>query len=279
MDASEVMTSPVQVIAPDDTVAHVRNLMLKHKISRCPVMEDERLSGIITKKDIAYRLRNTEPLWRRRPIDHIAAHVIMTPDPVTISPTTEISAIAQIMVEKDISGLPVLEEDAVQGIVTKSDLLASGIAETLNLTVADLMRPVDTVNRFHSLNHVIDIMSEQNDRVVVVNDNGTLAGIITESNIAFFTYSDDKTGVPEKDVLMLRREEAGGRKWFRFVTEVSSVAEDLMSRPVVTVSSEAPLADAVELMKHHNISSVVASNGNDIRGILLRDDIIKEVAK
>ena len=192
MNASEVMVSPVHVIAPDDPVAHIRNLMLKHKISRCPVLEDDRLSGIITKKDIAYRLRNTEPLWRRRPIDHIPAHVIMTPDPVTIEPTTEIGAIAEVMVEKNISGLPVLDTEGLQGIVTKSDLLASGIAENLNLTVADLMVPVETVNRFHSLNHVIDIMSEQNDRVVVVNDNGTLAGIITESNIAFFTYSDDK---------------------------------------------------------------------------------------
>ncbi|KQC03438.1 MAG: hypothetical protein APR53_01060 [Methanoculleus sp. SDB] len=279
MNASEVMVSPVHVIAPDDPVAHIRNLMLKHKISRCPVLEDDRLSGIITKKDIAYRLRNTEPLWRRRPIDHIPAHVIMTPDPVTIAPTTEIGAIAEVMVEKNISGLPVLDTEGLQGIVTKSDLLASGIAENLNLTVADLMVPVETVNRFHSLNHVIDIMSEQNDRVVVVNDNGTLAGIITESNIAFFTYSDDKTGIPEKDVLMLRREEPGGRKWFRFVTEVSSTAEDLMSRPVVTVSSEAPLADAVELMKNHHISSVVALDGHDVRGIVIRDDIIKEVAK
>lgn len=277
MDASEIMTSPVQVIAPEDTVAHVRNLMLKHKISRCPVLEGKRLSGIITKKDIAYRLRNTEPVWRRRSIDLVPAHVIMTADPVTISPTTEIRAIAQVMVEKHITGLPVLDEDGVQGIVTKTDLIASGIAETLNLTVADLMRPVETVSRYHSLDHVIDIMSEQNDKVVVVNNNGSLAGIITETNIAFFSYSD--IGIPEKDVQMLRKEEAGGRKWFRFVTEVTSIAEDVMSRPVVTVSNEAPLADAVELMKHHNINSVVVFDEDEIRGIVVRDDIIKEVAK
>ncbi len=61
------MTSPVFVVDPNATVAHARNLMVRHKISRLPVMEDGRLAGIITKKDIAYRLRQGEPAWRRRP--------------------------------------------------------------------------------------------------------------------------------------------------------------------------------------------------------------------
>jgi CBS domain-containing protein len=78
MQASDVMTSPVFVVAPHENVAHARNLMLKHKISRLPVMDNGCLAGIITKKDIGYRLRQSEPVWRRRPIDNIPVSVLMT---------------------------------------------------------------------------------------------------------------------------------------------------------------------------------------------------------
>ncbi|NYT04941.1 MAG: CBS domain-containing protein [Methanomicrobiales archaeon] len=279
MDASEIMTSPVYVIAPEDTVAHARNLMLKHKISRCPVLKGNRLVGIITKKDLAYRLRSTEPLWRRRPIDRVPVNVIMTPDPITVTPGTGIRTIAALMLEHGISGLPVQEQDAILGIITKTDLLVPEIAAQMTQSVREVMHPVETVSRYHSLDHVIDIMSEQNDKVVVVNNDGTLAGIITESNIAFFIYSDDTLGVPERDVLMLRREEPAGRKSYRFVVDVSAVAEDVMSRPVQTVSSGSTLGEVVEQMYRHQVNSIVVLDGDELKGIVKRDDIIKEVAK
>ena len=50
----------------------------------------------------------------------------------------------------------------------------------------DLMEDVATVSRFHSLDHVITVMSERNDKVVVMNNEGTIAGIITETNLVFF---------------------------------------------------------------------------------------------
>lgn len=71
MFARDVMTAPVYVVDPNATVAHARNLMVRHHISRLPVMDGGKLVGIITKKDIAYRLRQGEPAWRRRPLDRI----------------------------------------------------------------------------------------------------------------------------------------------------------------------------------------------------------------
>jgi len=86
-------------------------------------------------------------------------------------------------------------------------------------------------------------------------------------------------GVPEKDVTMLRKSEAGGRKWFRDVVQVSAVAEDVMSKPVIVIASDQPLGDAVRLMRDHQIASVVVQDGDELKGILKRDDIIREVAK
>jgi CBS domain-containing protein len=61
--------------------------------------------------------------------------------------------------------------------------------------------------------------------------------------------------------------------------EVHAVAEDIMSRPVITIGKDAPVTEAVELMREHAINSVVVVDGMNLAGIVKRDDIIREVAK
>jgi CBS domain-containing protein len=280
MIASDIMSSPVYVVGPQENVAHARHLMLSHKISRLPVLDGERLVGVITKKDLAYRLRQSDPIWRRRPIDRIPVHVLMVPDPVSVTPGTSVRDIAALMVARDFSGLPVLEGKKIVGMVTKTDLLRSASVNSLTLKVAGLMAEAVTVDRYHSLDHLINLMCERNEPLVVVNNDGTLAGIITDSNLAFYNYStDSSTGLPEKDVKMLRKGESGGRKRFRYVMEVHAVAEDIMTRPVITIGKEEPVTAAVALMRENGINSVVVVDGTNLAGIVNRDTVIREVAK
>ncbi|MDD1661364.1 MAG: CBS domain-containing protein [Methanomicrobiales archaeon] len=280
MIASDIMSSPVYVVGLQENVAHARHLMLSHRISRLPVLDGERLVGIITKKDIAYRLRQSDPIWRRRPIDRIPVHVLMVPDPVSVAPGTSVRDIAALMVARDFSGLPVLDGKNLVGMVTKTDLLRSASVNNLTATAGELMGEAATVNRYHSLDHVIDLMSERNEPLVVVNTDGTLAGIITESNLAFYKYSTDSSkGLPEKDVKMLRKGESGGRKRLRYVVEVHAVAEDIMTRPVITIGKEDPVTIAVALMRENSINSVVVVDGANLAGVVNRDNIIREIAK
>jgi len=279
MRAVDLMSSPVYVVTTTDNVAYARNVMLKHRISRLPVMEGEELRGIITKKDIAYRLRQAEPIWRRRPIDSIPVEVLMVPDPITITPETSTRDIAAIMLDKNISGLPVVENGTVAGIVTKRDIMRSAYLRGLKATVGEVMGEAVTVNRYHSLDHIIETMKSKNDKIIVVNDDGSLAGIITETNLAFYDYLNERMELPRKEVKLLRRSEPAGQKRYRYVVEVSAVAEDVMSRPVITVAPDAPLQDAVGLMLEKEINSLAVVEGGEIRGLLKRDDIIKEVAK
>lgn len=279
MRAVDLMSSPVYVVTTTDNVAYARNVMLKHRISRLPVMEGEELRGIITKKDIAYRLRQAEPIWRRRPIDSIPVEVLMVPDPITITPETSTRDIAAIMLDKNISGVPVVENGTVAGIVTKRDIMRSAYLRGLKATVGEVMGEAVTVNRYHSLDHIIETMKSKNDKVIVVNDDGSLAGIITETNLAFYDYLNERMELPRKEVKLLRRSEPAGQKRYRYVVEVSAVAEDVMSRPVITIAPDAPLQDAVGLMLEKEINSLAVVEDGEIRGLLKRDDIIKEVAK
>ena len=235
--------------------------------------------GILTRKDIAYGLRQSEPLWRRRPIDRIPVQVLMTPDPLSITLETGVREIAGIMMGNNISGLPVIENGQVVGMVTKSDLLKSQLVQNLSLSAENLMSDVVTVSRYHSLNHIIDLMRERNEKIVVMNQDGTIAGIISESNLAFFEYIDIETGIPEKDVKILRKEWTAGQKRFRYVMDVSAVAEDVMTRPVISVPPEAKVSEIVRLMREHHITSLVVIADRELKGIVKRDDIIREVAK
>ncbi|WP_440949631.1 CBS domain-containing protein [Methanosphaerula subterraneus] len=277
MHASEIMSAPVYVIEPAENVARARNLMFRHGISRLLVVTNDMLTGIITKKDLAYRLRQSEPSWRRRPIDQIPVSVLMVTDPITIAPDTTIRDVARLMVNEGVSSLPVVEEGTLIGIVTKSDLMRSSLVGRIRGAVGDLMEDVTTVSRYHSLDHVVNLISERNDKLVVINNDGTLAGIITESNLAFFEYAAGD--VLDKDVTMLRKEVPAGRKAYRHVRDVTFIAEDVMSSPVETIGADSLVGEAVARMRERAINSLVVAENDELIGILKRDDIIREVAR
>jgi CBS domain-containing protein len=253
--------------------------MVRHHISRLLVMEGGVLSGIITKKDLAYRLRQSEPAWRRRPIDSIPVSVLTVPDPITVRPDTGIREIARILVKNTISSVPVLDGDAVIGIVTKSDLMKSALVNSLTCPVSDMMEDAATVSRYHSLDHVIDVMSERNDKVVVTNNDESIAGIITETNLAFFVNDQKIAGVVERGVAVRRRKQPRGMQGGGMLFLAPVIAEDIMTSPVITVPLDIPVNRAIGTMNRHQINSLVIMDKNNIAGIIKRDDIIREVAK
>jgi len=279
MKASDVMSAPVHVISPSETVAHARHMMVKHHISRLLVMEGKELSGIITKKDLAYRLRQSEPSWRRRPIDSIPVRVLAVPDPIVVAMETGIREIAGIFIEHCISSVPVFDGDVVTGIVTKSDLMKSALIRSLTCPVADMMEDVATVSRYHSLDHIIDVMSERNDKVVVTNNDNSIAGIITETNLAFFDNEQKISGGVERGVTVRRREQPRGGRGGGILYLAPVIAEDIMTSPVITTPPDTPVNQAVVIMNRHQINSLVVVETSDLAGIIKRDDIIREVAK
>ena len=279
MFARDIMTSPVQVVSPDATVAHARNLMVRHHISRLPVMENGVLVGILTKKDIAYRMRKGEPAWRRRPLDRIPVGALMTEHPVVVQPDTGVKAIARIFVEKNFSSVPVVDAGVVTGIITKTDLMKSALVRQINSPVGDVMEDVPAVSRNHSLNHVISVMRERNDKILVTNDDGSPAGIISETNLAFYEDEPKQSGVMGKEVTIRRRDTADGKPEAAVMAVASVTAGDVMTSPVLTISPKAAVLQALALMEKHHVNSLVVMENGTVTGIIKRDDIIKEVAK
>ncbi len=279
MKIKDIMSAPVYVVSPDETVARARNLMLRHKIGRLVIIEDNKPIGMVTKKDIVKRLNQAEPQWRRRPIDDIPVRKVMTESLITIFPDATPRQLAELMTENNIGGLPVVNnKDEVIGIATKWDLIRYFSELELVLKVKDLkIEPALTVHRHHTISHIIhELQANSIDRAIVLEDNDKPVGIITNSNLTFTEMKDKMGGLPQKVIKMTRKDSSAGRKQNRYVDEVPLVAEDIMSSPIVNVNGEELATMAAGLMVKERINGLSVI-GNGVMGILTGENIIKTI--
>lgn len=159
MIVREVMTTPLITVTPDDTLSHAANLLRQHQFHHLPVVRVAKepqtgetgysaprgsllLEGLLTSYDIDLAVElekqhssgeGLEKPWQERRVVEV-----MHPVPLLVTPTTSVASAAQIMVERGLNYLPVVEyasselsvqdtqEDALPtlvGLLTRSDLL------------------------------------------------------------------------------------------------------------------------------------------------------------
>jgi CBS domain-containing protein len=278
MNVKDIMSSPVFTIAPEETVAHARKLMLKHKISTIVVAENEEMIGIVTKTDIGKRLAQAEPMWRRRPIDKIPVSMVMHENPITIYPGASIPQASNLMIENGINALAVVNREVV-GIVTGTDIMRYFSEQDLKTKISDVMtEDLVFVHRHHTINHVIHEMEEnKTNRVIVTDDTDEAVGIITTSSVAFNIMADNEGNLPSKSIKMTRRSSPAGQKEYRYVKEVPLVAEDIMSELPPSVDIKNRVVYAAKMMiAEHTIALPVVNDGK-IVGLISRIDILKAV--
>lgn len=281
MKIKEIMKSPVYVVSSDENIARARNLMLRHKIGRLVIVEDEKPIGIVTKKDIMSRLDQAGPEWRRRPIDDVPIKMVMSDNPVTIFPNASPAQLAELMIENNISGLPVVDnKDQVAGIVTRGDLIRYFSKLDIDLKVNDMnIEPALTVNRHHTISQILhELDANKTDRAVVLESNNKPIGIITSSNLAFMNMKNKAGALPHKDIKIAYKDSVDGRKQTRHIKELPLVAEDIMSSPLITVNNDESATHAAKVMVEENINGL-AVVGNGVMGILTGENIVKSILK
>lgn len=113
------MSSPVVSMTSDTKAIDALEVMQARKIRRIPVTEDGRLTGILTLGDLQAVLGLQEQSVRRA-----ATRLgdIMTRSVRTVSPEDPLERAARVMLDHDVSGLPVLDGDRLVGIITESDI-------------------------------------------------------------------------------------------------------------------------------------------------------------
>jgi acetoin utilization protein AcuB len=111
---SRLMTYQPATISSQDNLQAAAQLMERGGFRRIPVMDGDNLVGIITDRDI----RKHEGYLGSTRIS-----AAMTPDPKTVTPRMSVEDAARLMISHKISGLPVVEDGKLVGILTTTDVL------------------------------------------------------------------------------------------------------------------------------------------------------------
>lgn len=125
----DVMTRDPVTVGPEEPIGAALELMRVGRFRHLPVVEGDRLVGIITDRDL--RLATNSPLVLREKwysdfiLESIKVKACMTSDPVTVTPDTPLLDAALIIQERRFGSLPVVEAGKLVGILTETDLLAT----------------------------------------------------------------------------------------------------------------------------------------------------------
>ena len=123
----ERMSHPVITIRPETTMQEALDLMRREHIHRLPVVDKRGiLVGIVTDADLdkaSPSEATTLSFWEiRELISKVKVEKIMARDVITIDEDTPIEDAARIMADRSISGLPVMHNDKLVGLITETDL-------------------------------------------------------------------------------------------------------------------------------------------------------------
>lgn len=124
---AEIMTENPVTVQPSQSIDTAITLMRQGNFRRLPVVENGRLVGIVTDRDMR-RATNSPILLHEKWYDnflleHIEVGACMTPNPVTISPDADVLEAAVTMRSRKVGGIPVLRGGVLVGIITETDLL------------------------------------------------------------------------------------------------------------------------------------------------------------
>jgi CBS domain-containing protein len=151
VEVSEVMTKEVVTVGPHYNVADVAGLMHAKGIGSVIVLEEERVLGILTERDILKVIGAGEDP------KNVAAHEALIDDLYTIAPGASVEEAASQMTQARVRHLPVIADDRILGIVSIRDLVRWSVRDMAKATdlphtdvsrqVLSLVHPVDPAGK------------------------------------------------------------------------------------------------------------------------------------
>jgi acetoin utilization protein AcuB len=124
------MTREVVTVGPETTALEALTLGREHEVRHLPVIEDGRLVGIISDRNLRSAAPPPNDPDRRATLQEIRVGDVLVREVVTASPDDPIEHAASEMYERRIGCLPVVEDDALVGILTTSDVMRAFVRLT-----------------------------------------------------------------------------------------------------------------------------------------------------
>jgi acetoin utilization protein AcuB len=144
------MKLAVHTVKPLESVAHARALIEEHRINQLPVVVNGRLVGIVTDRDLRDAPRAVEIASAEagsgergaRPLpEEIPVETVMSTNVLTLKPGDTLTDAASLMRRERIGAVPVTENGALRGIITRSDILDAFIALSASAEAGSAPKP------------------------------------------------------------------------------------------------------------------------------------------
>ncbi len=268
-----IMTKNVAFAEVPGSRDDVLKIMKKKGVSGVPVVKNGKLVGIVTRQDI---LKHPEE-------EQVA--LLMTRNPVTVTPESSIKEAAEIFVNRRIRRLPVVVDSTLAGIVTVTDLIAaigdmhikSKIARYVQNSVVVVweMTPTPVVGEVMRLARV--------DATPVINKENELIGIISDTDLIKVSKIEDS--VEKSDMSAGSDEDAWTWESLRDTMSlyygVSKVklpdvpVKELMVKKVITATMNSEVSECAKKMKRYKIEQLpVVAAQQKIAGILRDTELL-----
>ncbi|NHI92196.1 MAG: CBS domain-containing protein [Candidatus Lokiarchaeota archaeon] len=267
----DFMNPAPATISYSSNIVEAVKIMNKEKLDYILVTLDDVPIGIITPRDLLQKVINSCILARNIGVKQIQCKNIMSSPLHFTSEDTSIQKAALQIIQAGIKKLPVLKDKQIKGIISTNDLINAylsikmkdekslkdekirEISElTKNKVQSIMQKNVIKMDFNQSCQELLQILIKKKIGSVVVLQHNKPVGIVTERNV-FKKIIED--GMDPK----------------------TTVIGDLMSSPIISITPDTEIVEAIEIMKHKGIRYIPIMNENDpylIEGIISNTDIL-----
>jgi acetoin utilization protein AcuB len=205
----QIMSTPVYVVPPEDSLGAVARLLIDHKIGALPVVKHQRLIGIVSEADLLNWLRSgdIEAELERTLNEPVSDH--MRTMVVTVAPGDSLHEVVRIFRERHCRHVPVVTGLALIGMISDRDVRRAMGEAAVNdaqaqregryylgpTTVRDIMiGPVRTIAPSTALSTALKNLLTHHIHALPVTDGDDLLGILTATDVVRVIAAAEEIG-------------------------------------------------------------------------------------
>lgn len=276
-ELDSILKKPITV-EKNSSLSHVISELLKNKISRLIVTDENSPVGIISEKDIGMFLLNDDS---EKNLDDIHVSQIMN-RLTSVNDSMNIEQCVEIMLEKGIGSLGVSSNTkGLAGIITKTDI-AQHYAQnyTGNHKVGDVMTiSYVSMNSDDSLSLVVSkMMDEKISRIFLKNENNEPEGILTFRDlfhVALEQGNADAVLDNSDDIISIVFTRKGFLSDSGFGNTIK--AKDVMTKTFESVDFDEDISVACNAMAQNRINGVGVKINGKLGGVISKTDVLKAI--
>ena len=160
MLVGQIMSRKILTISPTKLIGQAFKLMQKHQIRHLPVVEQDRMVGWITSRDLREVLLASM-------LEDIKVADVMVQAHITVTPDTDVEEAARLIHEHKIGGMPVVADDKLAGVLTMQDLISAFIT-MLGLLKSSCRLDLLLSNRPEALDLAASLIKEAGGKIINV---------------------------------------------------------------------------------------------------------------